>query len=70
MPKIEIDYTVLVTDEGEFCVRGGILYMDNIPMPYVDDAEQEFYALVIEEIDNEDTNDSYIDVRRMIVWED
>ena len=70
MPKIEIDYTVLVTDEGEFCLRGGILYQDNVPMPYVDDPQQEFYTLVNEEIDGLDSNDSYIDVRRMIVWED
>ena len=70
MPKIEIDYTVLVTDEGEFCLRGDILYLDNVPMPYVDDPKQEFYTLVNEEIDGLGSNDSYVDVRRMIVWED
>ena len=70
MPKIEIDYTVLVTDAGEFCLRGDILYLDNVPMPYVDDPQQEFYTLVNEEIDRLDSNDSYIDVRRMIVEED
>jgi len=70
MPKIEIDYTVLVTDEGEFSLVGGILYQDNVPMPYVDDPEQEFYTLVNEEIDNLDSNDSRLDVRRMTVWED
>ena len=73
MPNIDIDYTVLITDEGEFCVRGGVLYCDNIPIPYVDEPEQEFYTLVSQEIDNlqegKDTG-SYIEVRRMHVWEE
>ena len=70
MPNFEVDYSVLVTDDGEFCVRNGILYVDNIPMPYVDDAEQEFYTLVDEEIDSLNSNNSYIVVRRMVIWED
>tara|TARA_R110001599_G_scaffold75232_1_gene206747 strand:- start:1243 stop:1467 length:225 start_codon:yes stop_codon:yes gene_type:complete len=69
MPKIEIDYTVLVTDEGEFSLVGGTLYQDNVPMPYVDDPEQEFYTLVTDEIDKYKSS-SYITVRRMTVWED
>ena len=70
MPNFEVDYSVLVTDDGEFCVRNGILYVDNIPMPYVDDAEQEYYTLVDEEIDSLNSNNSYIVVRRMVIWED
>ena len=70
MPNFEVDYSVLVTDDGEFCVRNGILYVDNIPMPYVDDAEQEFYTLVDEEIDSLNSNNSYIVVRRIVIWED
>ena len=42
-------------------------------MPYVDEPEQEFYTLVSQEIDNlqegKDTG-SYIEVRRMQVWEE
>ena len=71
--QLEKEVEVLVTDEGEFFTLGGVLYQDYLAVSYEHDAEQEYYVIKDQEIDNlqegKDTG-SYIEVRRMQVWEE
>ena len=68
--QLEKEVEVLVTDEGEFFTLGGVLYQDYLAVSYEHDAEQEYYVIKDQEIDNQNNNNSYIDVRKMLVLEE
>ena len=71
MPKIDISYVVLHTSEGEYYHTGGILYHNDIPVLYeYDDAKIEWKSMLNHEIDTQDSNNSWVTVRHMTVWED
>ena len=70
MPYIDIDYLVLITDEHDYHLEGGLLYEDRWPLSFEPDAELEFYTLVDNERENLDNGDSYLIVRTKTVWED
>jgi len=68
--QLEKEVEVLVTDEGEFFTLGGVLYQDYLAVSYEHDAEQEYYVIKDQEIDNQNNNNSYIEVRKMLVLEE